>query len=150
MKRDDNMDFRQLLFPWSPRYTVSTRRAAAMLQVSIWTVCRMIADGTLDAEKCSPDKRKSAWRVNLESVEKRMCGFTNTISAAQAADILDVSQAMISRMVKAGELVGYKIRNGGSKLRVSFDSVMVHLELLRSIASSTTTSSEVESSDRIA
>ena len=62
------IDLRQLLFPWSPRYTISADAAARMLDVSIDTVCRMIADGTLIAHKNNPEKINSPWRVNYDSV----------------------------------------------------------------------------------
>lgn len=58
----------QLLLPWSPRFTISTARAADMLDVSIQTVTRMIEDGTLKAYKMRPDKVNSPWRVNYDSV----------------------------------------------------------------------------------
>jgi excisionase family DNA binding protein len=65
------MNFRpsdQLLMPWSPRYSISTARAAEILDVSIQTVCRMIEDGTLKAYKVRPDKRNSPYRINYDSL----------------------------------------------------------------------------------
>lgn len=56
----------QLLMPWSPRYTVSTKRVAEMLDVSVQTVTRMIEEGTLKAYKVR--KNNSAWRINYDSV----------------------------------------------------------------------------------
>jgi excisionase family DNA binding protein len=135
MKRDD-MDFRQLLFPWSPRYTVSARTAADMLKVSINTVCRMIADGSLDAEKCNPDKENSPWRVNLDSVEKHIKQSISTISADQAAEILDISLFTLCEMIKSGELTGYKMRSGTSPWRVNYASVRQHLGRLVEMAGS--------------
>jgi excisionase family DNA binding protein len=134
MKRDDKMDFRQLLFPWSPRYTVSAKGAAAMLKVSINTICRMIADGSLDAEKCNPDKGNSPWRVNLDSVEKHMTHSIETISADQAAEILDISLFTLCEMIKSGELTGYKMRSGTSPWRVNYASVRQHLDRLSEMA----------------
>jgi excisionase family DNA binding protein len=65
------MNFRpsdQLLMPWSPRYSISTARAAEILDVSIQTVCRMIEDGTLKAYQVRPDKRNSPYRINYDSL----------------------------------------------------------------------------------
>jgi len=134
MKHEDNTDFRQLLFPWSPRYTVSTRNAAAMLKVSIKTVCRMIADGSLDAEKCFPEKINSPWRVNLDSVEKHLNQSIEAISSDQAADILDISLYTLCEMLKNGELTGHKYRSGPSPWRVNYASVRQHLERLNTMA----------------
>jgi len=63
-------DLRQLLFSWSPRYTVSAEYAARVLDVSVPTVCRMIAGNELEAEKMNPTKTNSPWRVNYDSVVK--------------------------------------------------------------------------------
>jgi excisionase family DNA binding protein len=136
MKRDDNMDFRQLLFPWSPRYTVSTKSAASLLKVSVKTVCRMIADGALDAEKCCPDKINSPWRVNLESVEKHLKQSIESISSEQAAEILDISLYTLCEMLKNGELTGHKYRSGPSPWRVNYASVRQHLQRLSTMAGS--------------
>jgi excisionase family DNA binding protein len=57
----------QLLLPWSPRLTVSTRRVAEILGVCVDTVCAMIEDGTLKAYKVR-DLPNSPWRVNYDSV----------------------------------------------------------------------------------
>jgi excisionase family DNA binding protein len=57
----------QLLMPWSPRYTISTTRVAAMLNVCPRTVCAMIEDGTLKAYKVR-NKSNSPWRINYDSV----------------------------------------------------------------------------------
>jgi excisionase family DNA binding protein len=57
----------QLLLPWSPRYSISTARAAEILDVSIQTVTRMIEDGTLKAYKVR-DKLNSPWRINYDSL----------------------------------------------------------------------------------
>jgi excisionase family DNA binding protein len=65
------MNFRpsdQLLLPWSPRYSISTKRAAQILDVSIQTVCRMIEDGTLKAYQVRPDKRNSPYRISYDSL----------------------------------------------------------------------------------
>lgn len=64
------MSFRhpdQLLLPWSPRYSISTARAADILAVSIQTVTRLIEDGTLKAYKVR-DKANSPWRINYDSL----------------------------------------------------------------------------------
>jgi hypothetical protein len=58
----------QLLLPWSPRNTISARRAAEMLDVSIDSICRMIEGGTLMAYKVRPDKANSPWRINYDSL----------------------------------------------------------------------------------
>lgn len=60
----------QLLLPWSPRYTISSARAAEILDVSPQTVFRMIEDGTLKAYKVRPDKANSPWRVSYDSLMK--------------------------------------------------------------------------------
>jgi excisionase family DNA binding protein len=57
----------QLLLPWSPRYSISTARAAEILDVSIQTVTRMIEDGTLKAYKVR-NKLNSPWRINYDSL----------------------------------------------------------------------------------
>ena len=65
------MSFRspdQLLLPWSPRYSISTARAAEILDVSIQTVCRMIEDGTLKAYQVRPEKRNSPYRISYDSL----------------------------------------------------------------------------------
>ena len=58
----------QLLLPWSPQQTISVEHAAEMLDVSVWSLYRMIEDGTIKAYKIRPDKAKSPWRVNYDSV----------------------------------------------------------------------------------
>lgn len=71
MKRKTN--FRtpdQLLLPWSPSHTISTARAAEMLDVSIQTIHRMIEAGELKAYKVRPGT--SPWRVSYDSVLKRV------------------------------------------------------------------------------
>ena len=71
MKRKTN--FRtpdQLLLPWSPSHTISTARAAEMLDVHPVTVWRMIEAGELKAYKIRPGA--SPWRVNYDSVMKRI------------------------------------------------------------------------------
>jgi excisionase family DNA binding protein len=57
----------QLLLPWSPRFSISTARAAEILDVSIQTVTRMIEDGTLKAYKVRA-KLNSPWRINYDSL----------------------------------------------------------------------------------
>lgn len=57
----------QLLLPWSPRMTVSTQHAAELLDVSVFTVCRMCESGELKAYKLR-DKRTSPWRINYDSL----------------------------------------------------------------------------------
>lgn len=57
----------QLLLPWSPRYSISTARAADILGVSIQTVTRMIEEGTLRAYKAR-NKVNSPWRINYDSL----------------------------------------------------------------------------------
>jgi excisionase family DNA binding protein len=64
------MSFRspdQLLLPWSPRYTISSSRAAEILDVSVMTVTRMIEDGTLKAYKVR-NKPNSPWHINYDSL----------------------------------------------------------------------------------
>lgn len=64
------MSFRfsdQLLLPWSPRYTISSARAAEILDVSIQTVTRLIEEGKLKAYKIR-DTQTSPWRINYESL----------------------------------------------------------------------------------
>jgi excisionase family DNA binding protein len=58
----------QLLLPWSPKNTISVTHAAEMLDVCVDVVYRMIEDGSLKAYKVRPDKAKSPWRVNHDSV----------------------------------------------------------------------------------
>lgn len=55
-----------------------------------------------------------------------------TVSAARVARMLDVSVRTVHRMVESGELAAYKIREGktSSPLRISYDSVLTHLERL--------------------
>jgi hypothetical protein len=67
-KRARKPDPRQMLFSWSPDCTISARESARILDVSIKTICRMVADGTLAARKNDPEKINSPWRVNYESV----------------------------------------------------------------------------------
>jgi excisionase family DNA binding protein len=64
------MNFRvddQLLLPWSPRFTISVARAAAMLDVCGQTVVRLIEDGSLKAYRLR-NKAHSPWRINYDSV----------------------------------------------------------------------------------
>lgn len=68
MTRAPFRDRRQLLFPWSPRFTISAFEAARLLNVSHDTICRMITDGSIEAEKMNPEKPKSYFRVNYDSV----------------------------------------------------------------------------------
>ncbi|MDR3798004.1 MAG: helix-turn-helix domain-containing protein [Terracidiphilus sp.] len=105
-----------------------------MLRVSVKTVCRMIADKSLDAEKCCPDKRNSPWRVNLDSVEKHMNLTIESISSEQAAEILDISLYTLCEMLKNGELTGHKYRSGPSPWRVNYASVRQHLQRLNAMA----------------
>jgi excisionase family DNA binding protein len=58
----------QLLLPWSPQQTISVEHAAEMLDVSVWSLYRMIEDGTIKAYKIRPDKPQSPRRVNYDSV----------------------------------------------------------------------------------
>jgi excisionase family DNA binding protein len=58
----------QLLLPWSPRTTVSTQHAAELLDVSVMTVLRMCESGELKAYKVRPDRPKSPWRINYDSL----------------------------------------------------------------------------------
>jgi excisionase family DNA binding protein len=58
----------QLLLPWSPRSTISVKRAAEMLDVSHDTICDMLQDGTLKGYKVRPNIANSHWRVNYDSV----------------------------------------------------------------------------------
>lgn len=64
------MNFRiddQLLLPWSPRYTISTARAAEILDVSVQTITRLIEDGSIKAYKVR-NKSNSPWRINYDSL----------------------------------------------------------------------------------
>ncbi len=72
MNRPLKGDIRQLLFAWSPRFTVSAEFAADRLDVSLNTVCRMIDRGELVAEKMNPEKTNSPWRVNYDSLVERL------------------------------------------------------------------------------
>lgn len=56
----------QLLLPWSPRHTISVRRTAQMLDVSVATVTRMIEAGELKGYKVR--EATSPYRVNYDSV----------------------------------------------------------------------------------
>ena len=116
--------------------TVRTKHAAYMLKVSVNTICRMIADGSLAAEKCNPNKENSPWRVNLNSVEKHLTQSIETISADQAAEILDISLFTLCEMIKRGELTGFKIRSCTSPWRVNYASVRSHLERLNEMSRS--------------
>ena len=58
----------QLLLPWSPRATISASHAARLLDVSVDTIWRMLEDGTIKGYKVRPNKPKSPWRVNYDSV----------------------------------------------------------------------------------
>jgi excisionase family DNA binding protein len=58
----------QLLLPWSPRATVSTRHASELLDVSPDTVCRMCESGELRAYKMREGKTSSPWRINYDSL----------------------------------------------------------------------------------
>lgn len=58
----------QLLLPWSPRFTVSAAHAAELLDVSLDTIWRMCESGELKAYKVRPDKPKSPWRINYDSL----------------------------------------------------------------------------------
>lgn len=65
------MSFRvndQLLLPWSPKYTISTERAADILGVSRDSVERMIEDGTLKAYKARLNVPNSPWKVSYDSL----------------------------------------------------------------------------------
>lgn len=57
----------QLLLPWHPRNTVSTKSVARMLDVSEPTVLRLIEDGSIKAYKAR-QKPNSPWRINYDSV----------------------------------------------------------------------------------
>lgn len=83
MNRPVKGDIRQLLFAWSPRYTVSAEFAADRLDVSLDTVCRMIGRGELKAEKMNPTKTNSPWRVNYDSLVERLEKLRQTSSLAQ-------------------------------------------------------------------
>ena len=54
----------------------------------------------------------------------------NTISAAHAAHMLDVSIQTVCRMIEEGALKAYKMRpdKANSPWRVNYDSVVAHLE----------------------
>ncbi len=56
------------LLPWDDKCSISTARAAEILDVSIQTVCRMIEDGTLKAYQVRPDKRNSPYRISYDSL----------------------------------------------------------------------------------
>ncbi|MBN9614229.1 MAG: hypothetical protein BGO25_05775 [Acidobacteriales bacterium 59-55] len=62
----------QFLFPWSPGRTVSTARAAQMLNVSDTTIRMMIECGELSGTKIRPNRPKSPYRVLLSSLEAHM------------------------------------------------------------------------------
>lgn len=57
-----------------------------------------------------------------------------TVSAAHVARMLDVSVRTVYRMVEAGEISAYKVRQGktSSPLRINYDSVIAHLEKIHS------------------
>lgn len=57
----------QLLLPWSPRHTISVKRAMEMLDVSKDTVIRMIEAGELKGYKVR-EAKTSPYRVNYDSV----------------------------------------------------------------------------------
>jgi excisionase family DNA binding protein len=58
----------QLLLPWSPKNTISVSHAAEMLDVCVDVIYRMIEAGELKAYKVRPDRAKSPWRVNYDSI----------------------------------------------------------------------------------
>jgi excisionase family DNA binding protein len=58
----------QLLLPWSPRATISSRRAAELLDVSLNTIMRMCESGELKAYKVREGKTSSPWRINYDSL----------------------------------------------------------------------------------
>ena len=127
-------DFRQLHFPWSPRYTISSKAAADLLGVSVKTVCRMIADGSLPAEKSCPDHRTSAWRIKFEAVESKVSLIDGRITMETAADVLDVSKPTIKEMIKSGELSAVKLRNADrSTWLISGESLLQHLGRIRAM-----------------
>ena len=64
----------QLLLPWSPKYTISTDRAADILGCSRDTVERMIEAGELKAYKLRPSPT-SPWRINYDSVIEYLEGL---------------------------------------------------------------------------
>lgn len=52
-----------------------------------------------------------------------------TISAARAAEMLDVSTKTIMRMIEAGNLQAYQVRPlAGSPWRINYDSVIAYIE----------------------
>ena len=57
-----------LLVPFSPRSTVSARRVAQTLDVSLTTVRRMCESGELDAYKIREGKSTSPLRISYESL----------------------------------------------------------------------------------
>lgn len=56
------------LLLWPPKISISSAHAAEILDVSIQTVCRMIADGTLKAYQARSDRRTSPFRINYDSL----------------------------------------------------------------------------------
>jgi excisionase family DNA binding protein len=56
------------LLPWKSRQTVSASRVAAMLDVSVRTVHRMVESGELLAYKVREGKRSSPLRISYDSV----------------------------------------------------------------------------------
>lgn len=62
----------QLLLPWSPGRSISTARAADILDVSQTTVRAMIEDGTLMGYKIRPNRKNSPYRVFRDSLIKHL------------------------------------------------------------------------------
>ncbi len=76
--RVDVREFRmkdQFLMPWSSHRTVSTARAAEMLQCSPRTVLNMIEAGELMAYPLRPNRSNSPLRVNKDSIERHIEGI---------------------------------------------------------------------------
>ena len=68
-----NLRFRvpeQLLLPWSPQATISTVRAAEMLDCDKSTVIRLIEQRLISAYQLRPGVAGSPWRINYDSVLK--------------------------------------------------------------------------------
>jgi excisionase family DNA binding protein len=57
-----------LLLPWKNRQTVSAKRVAHMLDVSVRTVYRMVESGELAAYKVREGKTSSPLRIHYDSV----------------------------------------------------------------------------------
>ena len=128
----DSQDLRQLQFPWSPRYTITASCAAELLCVSINTVCRMIEDGSLTAERDNERAKRGRWRVRFDEIEDLAQRKQGRMSMENAADLLGVSRDTIHQMIETGELKGCKLRHRKkSPWMIDGESLLAHVERVR-------------------